>query len=675
MTTTTLLLLILSVVIAVLLSFYHYIFKVKKRSKLIYFLTFLRGMSWFTLCTLLINPVISRKRNEVQKIPLPIVFDNSKSISELKASDAALAVYEKIKAAKALSEKFDVQYYAFDHSFEVMQKLDFSGKQSDIDGVANNLKQLYRNKVHPMVLITDGNQTLGNDYVFSFKENTAVYPIVLGDTTSVIDLKINQINVNKYAFYKNKFPVEVLLQYNGSQSIASNFSLEKDNQIVFKQALNFSATKKSQTIRFLLDANAIGTATYKALISSKLKEKNTYNNTKKFAIDVLDQRSEIALVSSINHPDISALKRSIDVNKQRKVTVLNPKEIKSLQKYSLLILYQPDPSFSTVFEQNKLAKLNAFIITGTATDFNFLNQQQPDLQFKVSGQNENYLAQFENDFNLFAQDNIGFDQFPPLEHKFGTILPKTNISTLLSARINTTQLQNPLLTLAESGNRRTAYLLGENVWKWRLESHLNSNSFTNFDLFTDKIIQYLVTNSKKNNLTVNYDSFYESGDNILISAAYFNKNYTFDDKAQLTILLKNKTTKATKKYDLLKSSSQFQVNLDGLAPGSYSFTVTEKQSQSKFTGIFEVADFELEKQFVNPDKTRLLQLAATTKGSLYYPNQVEQLVNKLVANENYIPIQKQTISKTPLIDWQALLIFLIALLGIEWFVRKYNGLL
>ncbi len=319
--------------------------------------------------------------------------------------------------------------------------------------------------------------------------------------------------------------------------------------------------------------------------------------------------------------------------------------------------------------------MNAFIITGTATDFNFLNQQQPDLQFKVSSQNENYLAQFENDFNLFAQDNIGFDQFPPLEHKFGTILPKTNISTLLSARINTTQLQNPLLTLAESGNRRTAYLLGENVWKWRLESHLNSNSFTNFDLFTDKIIQYLVTNSKKNNLTVNYDSFYESGDNILISAAYFNKNYTFDDKAQLTILLKNKTTKATKKYDLLKSSSQFQVNLDGLAPGSYSFTVTEKQSQSKFTGIFEVADFELEKQFVNPDKTRLLQLAATTKGSLYYPNQVEQLVNKLVANENYIPIQKQTISKTPLIDWQALLIFLIALLGIEWFVRKYNGLL
>jgi hypothetical protein len=675
MTRTTLILLILSVVIAGFLSFYQYIYKVKKKSKLIYFLTFLRGMSWVILFLLLINPVISIKSNEIQKTPLPIVFDNSKSISEVKGTASALQLYEKIKSDKALSAKFDVQFYAFDDTFEVLRTLDFKGKQSDIDGVAKNLKQLYRNKVHPIVLVTDGNQTLGNDYVFSFKENADVYPIVLGDTTTVIDLKINQINVNKYAFYKNKFPVEVLLQYNGNQQVSSNFSIANGNQIVCKQQLVFSKNKRSQTLRLLLDANSVGMSTYKATITSKIKEKNTYNNSKKFAVDILDQRSEIAIVSTINHPDISALKRSIEVNKQRKVTVVNPKEIKSLQNYSLLILYQPNSFFSAVFEQNKVAKLNTFVVTGTSTDFNFLNQQQTELQFKVSGQNENYLAHFENDFNLFAQDNIGFENFPPLEHKFGTILPKTKTSALLSARINTVQLQNPILTFAENGNSRTAYLLGENIWKWRLESHLNANSFTNFDLFTDKIIQFLATNSSKNNLTVTYESFYESGDNILITAAYFNKNYAFDDKAQLTILLKNKATKATKKYDLLKSNSQFQVHLDGLAPGAYSFTLTEKQSQSKFTGVFDVADFDLEKQFVNPDRIRLSQLAATTKGTLYYPKQVATLLDKLTADEYYLPVQKQQISKTPLIDWQSILLLLIALLGIEWFVRKYNGML
>ena len=675
MTRTTILLLILSVFIAGLLSFYQYVFKVKKKSNLIYFLAFLRGMSWVTLFWLLINPVVSRKINEIQKTPLPVVFDNSKSISELKATSSAEDIYQKIKANTTLADKYDVQFYSFDATFEALKQLDFKGKLSDIDGVAINLKQLYRNKVHPVVLITDGNQTLGNDYVFSFKENATVYPIVLGDTTTVIDLKINQINVNKYAFYKNKFPVEVLLLYNGDQNISSSFTMEKGNQLVYKQQLQFSKSKTSQTISFLLDANSIGTATYKATLTSNIKEKNTYNNSKKFAVDIIDQRSEIALVSTVNHPDISALKRSIEVNQQRKVTIVNPNKIKSLQNYNLLLLYQPNPAFQSIFEQNKIAQLNTFIITGTSTDFNFLNQQQNDLQFKVSDQNENYLAYFESDFNLFGQENIGFEKLPPLEHKFGTIVPKTNTTTMLFAGINGVQLQNPLLTFAENGNKRAAYLVGENIWKWRLDTHLTSKSFDAFDLLTDKIIQFLATPSRKNNLVVTYDSFYNLGENIVISASYFNKNYEFDTKAQLTIVVKNSITKASKTYDLLKTNSQYQVNLDGLLPGNYTFTISEKQSNAKFSGAFEVADFDLEKQFVNPDKTRLTQLANRTKGAIFYPNQLENLLKQLEEDERYLSVQKQTIIKSPLIEWKAILVFLISLLALEWFVRKYFGLL
>ena len=675
MTRTTILLLILSVFIAGLLSFYQYVFKVKKKSNLIYFLAFLRGMSWVTLFWLLINPVVSRKINEIQKTPLPVVFDNSKSISELKATSSAEDIYQKIKANTTLADKYDVQFYSFDATFEALKQLDFKGKLSDIDGVAINLKQLYRNKVHPVVLITDGNQTLGNDYVFSFKENATVYPIVLGDTTTVIDLKINQINVNKYAFYKNKFPVEVLLLYNGDQNISSSFTMEKGNQLVYKQQLQFSKSKTSQTISFLLDASSIGTATYKATLTSNIKEKNTYNNSKKFAVDIIDQRSEIALVSTINHPDISALKRSIEVNQQRKVTIVNPNKIKSLQNYNLLLLYQPNPAFQSIFEQNKIAQLNTFIITGTSTDFNFLNQQQNDLQFKVSDQNENYLAYFESDFNLFGQENIGFEKLPPLEHKFGTIVPKTNTTTMLFAGINGVQLQNPLLTFAENGNKRAAYLVGENIWKWRLDTHLTSKSFDAFDLLTDKIIQFLATPSRKNNLVVTYDSFYNLGENIVISASYFNKNYEFDTKAQLTIVVKNSITKASKTYDLLKTNSQYQVNLDGLLPGNYTFTISEKQSNAKFSGAFEVADFDLEKQFVNPDKTRLTQLANRTKGAIFYPNQLENLLKQLEQDERYLSVQKQTINKSPLIEWKAILVFLISLLALEWFVRKYFGLL
>jgi len=675
MTTTTILFLLLSVIIAAGLSFYQYLYKVKNQSKLYWFLAFLRFISLFSIFLLLINPIISRKITEIKKTPLPIVVDNSKSISELKATKEAAELYLKIAENKAITEKYDVQLFSFDDEFKSLEQLDFKGNQSHIDGVAKNLKQLYRNTNYPVVLFTDGNQTMGNDYVFSFQENTSVLPVVLGDTTTVFDLKINQINVNKYAFLKNKFPVEVFLQYNGNQTISTTFAIQNGNQTIHKQTVSFSKDKRAQSISVLLNADKVGIAKYKAVISSNIKEKNTVNNTKNFAVEVIDQRSEIALISAINHPDLGVLKRSIETNQQRKVSILKPDELKSLQNYNILVLYQPTASFKAIFEQNKAAQINTFVITGTATDFNFLNQVQSDLLFKMSAQKEDYLATYESNFNLFSQANIGFENFPPLEHNFGTISIKSNVNTLLSARIRNVQLPNPLLTFTENGSKRNAYLLGENIWKWRLENNLNKKSFEDFDLFTDKIIQFLVTNASKKNLNVTYESFYNSGESIEITAEYFNKNYEFDDKSQLTIQVINSKTKATKKYDLLKATNSYKVNLDGLESGNYSFKVTEKQSNSSFSGSFEVLDFEIEKQFVNPDRNRLEQLATNTNGKVYYPNQMENLIKSLVENENYIPVQKATIKKSPLIDWIWLLILAIIALATEWFIRKYNGLL
>ena len=675
MTTNTILLLVLSVIIAAGLSFYQYLYKVKNQSKLYWFLAFLRFISWTMVFILLINPIVSVKKNITTKTPLPIIVDNSKSIFELKATNEASELYKKIYENSAIKDKYDVQLFSFDEELKRFSQLNFKGTQSNIDGVAKYCKQLYRNTAHPIVLFTDGNQTMGNDYVFSFNENTTVFPVVLGDTTSVVDLKINQINANKYAFLKNKFPVEVVLQYNGNQSITSKFSIKRDNQTLFKQNISFSKDKKSQTISLLLDANSIGIAKYKAILEPIDKEKNTYNNSKYFTIDVLDQRTEIALISSVNHPDISALKRSIETNQQRKLTILNPNKINSLEGFNILIFYQPNSSFKTLFELNKKAQLNTFIITGTNTDFNFLNQQQNDLLFKLSSQNESYLTNFETNFNLFSQANIGFENFPPLEHKFGLIVPKSEVNTLLSARIRNVSIQNPILTFVENKSNRKAYLFGENIGKWQLESHLKEKSFTSFDLFTDKIIQFLAANTNKNNLNVTFEQLYNLGDNIVISAEYFNKNYEFDENAQLTISVQNSKTKASKKYDLLKSTNSFKVNLDGLSAGNYSFTIIEKQSNTKFSGSFEILDFDLEKQFVNPDKSRLSQLATNTNGVVFYPDQMDKLIKSLLENEQYIPIQKETITKTPLIDWKWILLILIACLSIEWFVRKYNGLL
>ena len=675
MTTNTLLLLFISVLIAGGLSYFQYIYKAKNKSKIGWFLAFLRFLSIFGVLLLLINPILTKNTLETVKTPLPIIVDNSSSIAFLKANENVLELHEKIESNSDLQEKFDVQTYQFSDDFEPAEKFNFKGTQTNIDVVAKNLKSIYKNTNYPTVLISDGNQTSGNDYVYSFDAINKVYPLIVGDTTTFFDLKINHLNVNKYAFFKNKFPAEAFLHYSGTKSITADFIISQGNSVLSKQSIAFSPSKKTATVQVVLPADKIGLQVFKATISSTVKEKNTYNNTKNFAVEVLDQKTNIAIISTINHPDLGALKRAIESNVQRKVTIFKPNEIKSLQDYNVLILYQPTTEFKTIFDANKSAGINTFIITGNNTDFNFLNQQQNDLSFKMSGQKEDYLSVFNGQFNLFAINNIGFENLPPLQNAFGTITTKGSVSILLSSKIRNIDTKAPLLAFAENQAKRNAYLLGENSWKWRLQTHINNQSFEKYDAFIDKIIQFLASNTTKKSLVVEHESFYNSGEAIEITAQYFNKNYEFDEKARLTIAVTNTKTKQTKNYDLLKGNNTYKVNLEGLKAGSYAFTVKELNSKTTYSSSFEILAFDIEKQFVNPDVEKLTQLAAQTQGKIYFPDQIDALIKSLLENEDYKAIQKNVITKTPLIDWIWLLILILIVLATEWFVRKYNGLL
>ncbi|AOW10064.1 hypothetical protein [Flavobacterium gilvum] len=675
MTTGTILLLLLSLLIAGCLSFFQYLYKVKNKSNAHLFLTFLRFLSIFSILLLLINPIVTTSKLEIIKTPLPIIVDNSSSVSFLNAKEKAVELARKLASNSAIQEKFDVQSYLFDNDFKQSDSLTFKGNQTNLDLVAKNLKSIYKNAFYPSVIITDGNQTTGNDYVYSFAENNKVYPLILGDTTKVFDLKINQLNVNRYAFLKNKFPVEVFLQYSGDKSVTASFSVAQGNEVLYKQNVSFSPSKKTAVVNVLLPANKVGLQVYKAKIESGEKEKNTFNNIKNFAVEVIDQKTSIAIVSAINHPDIGALKRAIESNLQHKVTLVKPNEINSLQDFNVLVLYQPTSAFKSVFEANKKANLNTFTITGTATDFSFLNQEQNNFVFKMSGQEEDYQADFDSQFNLFAVDNLGFESLPPLQNNYGSITSNGEVNVLLSAKIRNIETKAPLLSFTENQGKRSAYLFGENSWKWRLQSHIDNQSFEKYDIFINKIIQYLASNNAKKSLVVNHESFYNTGEAIEITAQYFNKNYDFDEKARLTIAVTNVKTRQTRNYDLLKGNNAYKVNLDGLLAGSYDFSVKELNSKTSYSGHFEILDFDIEKQFVNPDVQKLKQLAAQTKGTAFHPNQIETLIKTLLENDEYKAVQKDVVTKSPLIDWKWLLVLIAVFLSTEWFFRKYNGML
>jgi hypothetical protein len=43
---------------------------------------------------------------------------------------------------------------------------DFKGEQTNLDAVAKDIRVINKNSSFPNLLVTDGNQTTGNDYVY-----------------------------------------------------------------------------------------------------------------------------------------------------------------------------------------------------------------------------------------------------------------------------------------------------------------------------------------------------------------------------------------------------------------------------------------------------------------------------------------------------------------------------
>ncbi|PQJ82958.1 VWA domain-containing protein [Polaribacter glomeratus] len=630
-------------------------------------------MSLFLLILLLINPSIEKIEIENEKPTLSILVDNSKSVSFFKEDKSVTDFIYKLQNNNALITKFSLNEFSFGRELQILDSLSFLENETNIAKAIIGVNELQKDKIAPIILITDGNQTIGAAYEF-LNTKQPIYPIIIGDTTKYVDLKIAQLNVNKYSYIQNKFPVEVILNYEGSETVNTQFSIFSDGKTVYRENVSFSSEKKSATITANLTSTKEGLQYYTASVSNLKNEKNTKNNSKSFSVEVINEQTKVLILSSVLHPDIGALKKSIESNKQRSVAVFMIDDFKGqINDYRLVILNQVNNKFNTIISQLNETNSNYLLISGANTDWNFINKQQLGFIKKAINQTENYGAIFNDSFLTFLQENIGFNNFPPLKDKFGEVLISKEHQTLLYQNINGIQTNQPLLTTFDVNNQKSAVLFGEGIWKWRAASFLNSNSYEDFDKFTGSLVQYLASNKKRDRLEVNANTIYPANSTINISAFYTDKNYQFDARAALEIAITNTATKEVTKIPFSLVNNSYQVEIENLVSGDYSYKVEVLGLNIKSYGRFIITEYQIEEQFTNANVTKLQQLAVKTGGKVYYKNQLADVTKELLENEYFYTVQKSSVKQQNLIDWKWILFFVVALFTAEWFIRKYHG--
>jgi hypothetical protein len=84
-------------------------------------------------------------------------------------------------------------------------------------------------------------------------------------------------------------------------------------------------------------------------------------------------------------------------------------------------------------------------------------------------------------FNLFAIDNIDFENFPPVENKYGTATVKGGFCFAVF-KIRNLETNSPLMAFLEN-KAGVQLFFGRKQLEMELQSHVKNQSFDKFDVF------------------------------------------------------------------------------------------------------------------------------------------------------------------------------------------------
>ncbi len=569
-----------------------------------------------------------------------------------------------------LNDQFEIQYFGFGESLRLGDSLSFSSGQTDIERALKQLNQLSSSGKSPILLISDGIQTVGRNYAYAGVDQK-VFPIILGDTIKKNDLEISQVNANAYVTLGNISEVEAFVSFSGDASVTSELLLEKGGQVIDRKRLSFSKDDKSDRVKFEIPAEEPGQHLYRIRLTPFPDELETLNNQRSFEIEVVNSQMQIAVIYAFPHPDLGMIKQSLEREKKKSVELIDISKWRSVENdYSVHILFQPDLRFKELFSYLNDKGKNYFLMAGASSDWSFINGVQGAFQKRIMMLSEEAFPIFAEEFQSFYQDDIGFQDFPSLKVNLGEIDFRISQEPLIWQSINGIESGQPLLTVYQEEGARRVALFGENLWKWRTFVFQRDENFDAFDRFFDALIQYLYLTERKQSLELFYQKTNFDDQRIKIQARKYDSNLNLDLSSPLELRLDEEE----RTYPMYVNNGYYEVQVGDLNPGDYRFTITDPSTDATRTGNFEVVAYSAEQMSLTSDVSSLTYLADKTNGKVFYPSEMDRLFAHLANQPDFKPVEKVEKKRISLIDQKWLLALIVLSLSIEWFIRKYRGL-
>lgn len=648
-------------------------------------LLFLRFLALFIIGILLLKPFFKRNKADIQKPLIVFAVDNSTSMvlgkDSLYLKDSLSHNINELKAKFASSANFKT--LSFGDSI-TDNPAEFKDVETNFERLFNEFNSTYFNQnIGALVIVSDGICNAGIAPKYSAQNlSFPVYTIPVGDTVPNSDLLIAKIEHNQVVYKGSNFPVNVGLSANMLTGENISVGIYRDDSLISNEILKISSPEFYKNIGFNILADTVGIFEYAVKIEYDGNETNKRNNSKTFVVEIEEDKRKILLIQNGYHPDVSVINTIVEQNPAFEIEIVNGNTaVDNFKDYSLIILHQL-PSLTNSMQKKLSAiienELPILFILGSQSSVSAIN----NLNFGCKIDQSNDLFDdvrpfFNQDFNLFntTKSTQLTMEMPSLYVPFGKYeyLPVSQV--LLYQQIGQIQTSYPLWAFADNGGAKKAFIMGEGLWKWRLNEYrkFHDHNFTNELIM--KTIQYLAIKDKRDAFTVDYLRKYNENQAIEINAKLLNASNEMVQNAQIQLNIIDENGNVYP-HSFKAGNNGYVAELGLLNAGKYQFSASTKFGNKDFVknGTFIVKENRIEQSDLLANYNLLYNLANNTGGKVISVSNFNDIFTEINKNSNVksIKYQKQIIED--ILNQKILLIVIILLVVIEWFLRKYWGL-
>ena len=708
---TVALLLAACVAVAAAILFYRFtVPAVPSRTRLL--LSALRSTALGLIAFLIFAPALRLVTTREQPPLLGLLVDGTESMTLHDGGMPRFRIIDSLlrsAAAGELAASSRVQTFSIASGLQPVSGVDsltYTAPVTDLAGAIDALAQRHRRSpFNALLLISDGAYNRGEHPVHAAERlGVPIVAVGVGDTTERRDVLVARVAANSIVYEGIESPVDVTVRSSGVDGERVDVRLQSEGRILASSPLVLARGTREYATRLSYIPEGTGMRKYTVSVTGLNGELTAENNRRTFFARVLKSKLRIVALAGGPSADLTAMRLALGAGDRFDVAAYvqrpsggwlgqaPPGAVLDSADCVVLVGF-PTGSTPQGFLQNLSQTLASrrtpvLFIGGREVDHAKAQMLGETIPFSAAmpSQTERLVAvepvASERTNQLLAlsrpEGADAWRRLPPAYTTLTIYAPRPGATTLAEAQAQGGLPGGPLILTRSVAGQKTMAILAHGIWRWRLMAQGRPETATLLSDFLTASVEWLTTREDTRSFRVSPGrAALAQGESVDFTAELYDANNRPVPNADVSVTVRSGETRVSAVLQAI-GNGRYEGRIEGLPEGDYAFEARATDGQTGLgtdAGRFAVGGVNVEFQDTRMNRAVLQEMATATGGAFFTVDRFDSAVAAVRALPSFVPERIEDDRRFELWTLPALLGAVVALLSIEWYLRKRGGML